>query len=80
MDPRLNAKGSRLIVLAEWKPIVYDNHAGIRLITFSQRRNNPQFLDSKIHHSNLLKEIDGRKLSTGHPIKYWKKFSHTFTL
>jgi branched-chain amino acid aminotransferase len=57
MDPRLNTKGSTLIVLAEWKPLVYDNNAGIRVITSSQRRNGPQFLDSKIHHNNLLNNI-----------------------
>ena len=56
MDPRLNQKGCCLIVLAEWKEPVYD-HAGIRLITASIRRNNPQFLDSKIHHNNLLNNI-----------------------
>lgn len=57
MDPRLNTKGCCLIVLAEWKPLVYDNEQGIRVITSSQRRNNPQFLDSKIHHNNLLNNI-----------------------
>jgi branched-chain amino acid aminotransferase len=57
MDPRLNTKGSCLIVLAEWKPLVYDNTTGIRVVTSSQRRNNPQFLDSKIHHNNLLNNI-----------------------
>ncbi len=57
MDPRLNTKGSCLIVLAEWKPLVYENSSGIRVITSSQRRNNPQFLDSKIHHNNLLNNI-----------------------
>lgn len=57
MDPRLNQKGSCLIVLAEWKPLVYDNQNGIRVITSTQRRNNPQFLDSKIHHNNLLNNI-----------------------
>jgi branched-chain amino acid aminotransferase len=57
MDPRLNTAGSCLIVLAEWKPVVYDNSRGIRVITSSQRRNNPQFLDSKIHHNNLLNNI-----------------------
>ena len=57
MDPRLNQKGSCLIILAEWKPLVYDNDAGITVITSSQRRNGPQFLDSKIHHSNLLNNI-----------------------
>lgn len=57
MDPRLNTKGCCLIVLAEWKPLVYDNETGIRVITSSQRRNNPQFLDSKIHHNNLLNNI-----------------------
>ena len=57
MDPRLNTKGSCLIVLAEWKPVVFDNEKGIRAITSSQRRNSPQFLDSKIHHNNLLNNI-----------------------
>ena len=57
MDPRLNTKGSCLIVLAEWKPLVYNNEEGIRVITCSQRRNGPQFLDSKIHHNNLLNNI-----------------------
>lgn len=56
MDPRLNTKGSCLIVLAEWKVPVYDQH-GIRLITSSIRRNSPQNLDSKIHHNNLLNNI-----------------------
>jgi len=57
MDPRLNQKGCCLIVLAEWKPLVYDNETGIKVITSTQRRNNPQFLDSKIHHNNLLNNI-----------------------
>lgn len=57
MDPRLNQSGCCLIVLAEWKPPVYDNANGISIITSSQRRNNPQFLDSKIHHNNLLNNI-----------------------
>lgn len=57
MDPRLNTKGCCLIVLAEFKQLVYDNTSGIRVITSSQRRNSPQFLDSKIHHNNLLNNI-----------------------
>lgn len=57
MDPRLNQAGCTLIVLAEHKPPVYDNNHGIRLITSAIRRNNPQFLDSKIHHNNLLNNI-----------------------
>lgn len=57
MDPRLNQSGSCLIVLAEWKPLVYDNTKGIKVISTSQRRNGPQFLDSKIHHNNLLNNI-----------------------
>ncbi|MEM6265250.1 MAG: aminotransferase class IV [Bacteroidota bacterium] len=56
MDPRLNQVGCCLIVLAEWKPPVYETK-GIRLITSAIRRNNPQFLDSKIHHNNLLNNI-----------------------
>nr|WKN37937.1 aminotransferase class IV [Tunicatimonas sp. TK19036] len=57
MDPRVNQKGSCLIVLAEWKPPVYDNNRGIRVITSSVARNSPQHLDSKIHHNNLLNNI-----------------------
>ncbi len=57
MDPRLNQSGSCLIVLAEWKPLVYDNDHGIKVISTSQRRNSPQVLDSKIHHNNLLNNI-----------------------
>ncbi|MEL7145837.1 MAG: aminotransferase class IV [Bacteroidota bacterium] len=57
MDPRLNQKGCTLIVLAEWKPLVYDNKAGISVITSHIRRNSPEFLDSKIHHANLLNNI-----------------------
>ena len=53
--------GSRLIVLAEHKPVegaaTYDNSKGITLITASGRRNPPQCLDSKIHHNNLLNNI-----------------------
>ena len=56
MDPRFNQAGCTLIVLAEWKPPVYDQ-AGIRLITASNRRNSAQCLDSKIHHNNLLNNI-----------------------
>ena len=57
MDPRLNQKGACMIILAEWKPLVYDKEKGIRIISSSIRRNNPQFLDSKIHHNNLLNNI-----------------------
>ena len=57
MDPRLNQKGCTLIVLAEWKPPVYDNTGGIRIITSSVQRNSPRHLDSKIHHANLINNI-----------------------
>jgi len=57
MDPRVNQSGSCLIVLAEWKPPVYDNERGISVITSSVARNSPQHLDSKIHHNNLLNNI-----------------------
>jgi len=57
MDPRLNARGSCLIVLAEWKPLVYDAEKGIRVMTSAIRRNSPSFLDSRIHHNNLLNNI-----------------------
>lgn len=57
MDPRLNQSGPCLIVLAEWKPPVYDNTHGIKIITSTIRRNNPNHLDSKIHHNNLINNI-----------------------
>lgn len=60
MDPRLNKFGCGLIVLAEWKPPVYDNEKGIRVITSTIRRNSPNFLDSKIHHNNLLNNIQAK--------------------
>jgi branched-chain amino acid aminotransferase len=55
MDPRLNQFGPSLIILPEWKPPVYPPQ--ITLITSSVRRNSPLFLDSKIHHNNLLNNI-----------------------
>ena len=60
MDPRVNQSGCCLIVLAEWKPPVYDNERGITVFTSSIRRNNPSFLDSKIHHNNLLNNIQAK--------------------
>ncbi len=57
MDPRLNQHGACLIVLAEWKPAVYDNKNGISIITAHINRNSPKHLDSKIHHANLLNNI-----------------------
>ncbi len=60
MDPRLNQSGCGLIVLAEWKPPVYDNDHGIKVITSTIRRNSPMSLDSKIHHNNLLNNIQAK--------------------
>ena len=56
MDPRLNQQGPTLIVLAEFKPPVYDA-TGIRLITSTYRRPSADVLDPKIHHNNLLNSI-----------------------
>lgn len=56
MDPRLNQSGPTLIVLAEFKPPVYDK-TGIRLATSSYRRPSPDVLDARIHHNNLLNSI-----------------------
>jgi branched-chain amino acid aminotransferase len=56
MDPRLNQCGPTLIVLAEFKPPVYDK-SGIHLITASIRRPAPDVLDPKIHHNNLINSI-----------------------
>ncbi|KAL8061838.1 hypothetical protein ABFX02_02G109600 [Erythranthe guttata] len=57
MSPAFNHYGCTLVVLAEWKPPVYDNARGITLVTASTRRNSPNNLDSKIHHNNLLNNI-----------------------
>ena len=61
MSPTNNQSGCQLIVLAEWKGLVTASNkpvdAPLTLITSSQRRNNPQYLDSKIHHNNLLNNI-----------------------
>jgi len=56
MDPRLNRSGPTLIVLAEHKAPVYDR-SGLRLVTSSLRRFDPDSLDPKIHHANLLQSI-----------------------
>jgi len=56
MNPKWNQYGCTLIILPEWKAPIYRSK-GLKLITSSIRRNNPQFLDSKIHHNNLLNNI-----------------------
>jgi branched-chain amino acid aminotransferase len=56
MDPRLNTSGPTLIVLAEYKPPVYDK-AGLKLVTSSVRRHSADCLDPKIHHCNLIQSI-----------------------
>ena len=56
MDPRLNRSGPTLIVLAEHKAPVYDR-SGLRLVTSSLRRFDPDTLDPRIHHANLLQSI-----------------------
>ena len=60
MDPRLNQFGCCLIIVPEYKPPVYDNENGISVITSTIRRNSPLFLDSKIHHNNLLNNIQAK--------------------
>jgi len=56
MNPKLNQKGCTLIVLAEWKPAIYSGKK-LKLVTANIRRNSPLFLDSKIHHNNLINNI-----------------------
>ena len=56
MNPQLNQFGCTLIILAEWKPSIYDGKK-LKLITSNIRRNSPLFLDSKIHHNNLINNI-----------------------
>ncbi|XP_031736596.1 branched-chain-amino-acid aminotransferase-like protein 1 isoform X2 [Cucumis sativus] len=72
MSPQFNLYGCTLIVLAEWKPPVYDNSSGITLVTATTRRNSPNNLDSKIHHNNLLNnilaKIEGNNANAGDAI------------
>jgi len=56
MNPKLNTFGCTLIVLPEYKGLVYGDE-GLTLITSSIRRNPPYSLDSKIHHANLINNI-----------------------
>ena len=56
MNPNLNIHGCTLIVLPEYKGLVYGDD-GLTLITSSVRRNPPFALDSKIHHNNLINNI-----------------------
>lgn len=57
MNPKWNQYGCTLIVLAEWKDVIYDPNDGLKMITSSIRRNSPQCVDSKIHHNNLINNI-----------------------
>jgi len=57
MDPRLNQSGSCLIIVPEYKALVYDNDSGISIISSTIRRNSPNHVDSKIHHNNLINNI-----------------------
>eukprot|EP00052_Salpingoeca_macrocollata_P020547 m.172963 g.172963 ORF g.172963 m.172963 type:complete len:566 (+) comp21289_c0_seq6:2045-3742(+) len=61
MNPSFNVYGSKLLIVPEWKPVegaaTYDNSKGVTLITASNRRNPPQCVDSKIHHTNLINNI-----------------------
>jgi len=56
LDPRINTRGCSLIILAEFKPPVYDSD-GIRLVTVSQRRPFADVLDQTIHSCNQLTSI-----------------------
>jgi branched-subunit amino acid aminotransferase/4-amino-4-deoxychorismate lyase len=61
MNPYFNVWGTNLLIVPEWKPVgdsaTYDNEKGITLITATNRRNSPQYVDSKIHHCNLINNI-----------------------
>jgi len=56
LDPRINKAGSTLIVLAEFKPPVYDK-TGVRLVTAAHRRPPADVLDQTIHSCNQLTSI-----------------------
>jgi branched-chain amino acid aminotransferase len=56
LDPRINTLGCGMIILAEFKPPVFD-HEGIRLITANVRRPFASVLDQHIHSCNQLTSI-----------------------
>ena len=56
LDPRLNTFGASLIILAEYKPPVYDK-SGVCLKTSGHRRPPADVLDQKIHSCNQLTSI-----------------------
>jgi branched-chain amino acid aminotransferase len=57
LDPRLNTRGCSFFILAEHKPPVFDNVAGIELIVARQRRPFADVLDQHIHSCNQLTSI-----------------------
>lgn len=57
LDPRLNTRGCSFFILAEHKPPVFDNVAGIHLIVARQRRPFADVLDQHIHSCNQLTSI-----------------------
>lgn len=57
LDSRLNRAGCSFFILAEHKRPVFDNVAGIRLITARQRRPFADVLDQHIHSCNQLTSI-----------------------
>jgi branched-chain amino acid aminotransferase len=57
LDPRINTVGCSFFILAEHKPPVFDNTAGIRLIVARQQRPFADVLDQRIHSCNQLTSI-----------------------
>jgi branched-chain amino acid aminotransferase len=57
LDPRINTAGCSFFILAEHKPPVFDNTAGIRLVVARQRRPFADVLDQHIHSCNQLTSI-----------------------
>ncbi len=57
LDPRINRRGCSFFVLAEHKPPVYNNTAGVHLVTVRQRRPFADVLDQHIHSCNQLTSI-----------------------
>ncbi|KAG6394818.1 hypothetical protein SASPL_145408 [Salvia splendens] len=54
MSPSFNQYGCTLIVLAEWKPPVYDNEKGIVLVTATTRRNSPNIEGNNAHADDAI--------------------------
>ncbi|KAL0286022.1 UNVERIFIED_CONTAM: Branched-chain-amino-acid aminotransferase-like protein 2 [Sesamum angustifolium] len=80
MSPAFNLYGCTLIVLAEWKPPVYDNERGINLVTATTRRNSPNIEGNNSHADDaIMLDKDGYVSETNATNIFLVKKGHVAT-